>query len=131
MHGLGKKNLKQQEVDNMSIVENSKQYEFLMKIKDVGMQIVFHTITPEMIIENFAEYEIYIQDHNISYKYINTLQKITEQVDASKRSIFRRYTPDELLMDLGQFTPYIIYDDEEEDKEQTILYNNDESWLYK
>ena len=32
----------------MDLVENSKQFEFLMNIKDVGMQIIFRKANPDM-----------------------------------------------------------------------------------
>lgn len=108
----------------MNIVENSKQYEFLMKIRDIGMAIVFRKADSSMVLENFACFDDYFKDEQKLYEYINSLQLIAAKIQENS------CTPDDLLFELGQYTPYIIYDDEEEDGEQTTLYGEDDAWLY-
>lgn len=108
----------------MNIAENSKQYEFLMKIRDVGMAIVFRKADVEMVLDNFAPFDEYFEDKDKIYEYIKSLQKICSKIS------YNRCTPDDLLFELGQYTPYIIYDDEEIDEDQTNLFD-DNSWLYK
>lgn len=108
----------------MNIAENSKQYEFLMRIRDVGMAIVFRKANSSMILENFAYFDEFFEDESKLYEYINSLQLISTKLSEND------CTPDDLLFELGQYTPYIIYDDEEEDEDQTILYDEDDSWLY-
>ena len=108
----------------MNIIENSKQYEFLMKIRDVGMAIVFRKADVEMILDNFAPFDEYFENKDKIYEYIKSLQKICFKITDNS------CTPDDLLLELGQYTPYIIYNDEEEDSEQTVLYDDDDSWLY-
>lgn len=107
----------------MNIAENSKQYEFLMKIREVGMAIVFRKADVEMILDNFAPFDEYFEDKDTVYEYIKSLQKICFKITGDN------CTPDDLLFELGQYTPYIIYDDEEIDKDQTSLFDDD-SWLY-
>lgn len=107
----------------MNVAENSKQYEFLMKIRDVGMAIVFRRANSSMILENFAQFDEYFEDKTKLYEYIESLQDISIKIAEDK------CTPDDLLFELGQYTPYIIYDDEQEDEEQTSLFDDD-SWLY-
>lgn len=107
----------------MNIAENSKQYEFLMKIRDVGMAIVFRKADVEMILDNFAPFDEYFEDKDKIYEYIKSLQKICSKI------AYDNCTPDDLLFELGQYTPYIIYDDEEIDEDQTSLFDDD-SWLY-
>lgn len=107
----------------MNIVENSKQLEFLMKIRDVGMQIVFRKATSSMIIENFAGFDEYFEQDSTKFKYIKSLQKICHNIAQN------RCSPDDLLYELGQYAPLIVYDDEE-DEEQTLLFDEDDSWLY-
>lgn len=123
MRGLGKKNLKTEEVDKMNIAENSKQYEFLMKIRDVGMAIIFRKANSLMVLESFAGFDEYFENQEKLHEYIQSLQKISVEIDENNCS------PDDLLLELGQYTPYIIYDDEE-DEEQTVLYDESDSWLY-
>ena len=108
----------------MDLVENSKQFEFLMKIKDVGMQIIFRKANADMILEQFAEFYDFFEDDSTKNAYINSLQKVHQGIDKGICS------PDDLLMELGQYTPLIIFDDEE-DKEQMTLFDDDDSWLYK
>lgn len=109
----------------MNIAENSKQYDFLMKIRDVGMAIVFRRADVEMILDNFASFDEYFEDEKKLYEYIKSLQKICFKITDNI------CTPDDLLFELGQYTPYIIYDDDEEaDNDQTSLFDDD-SWLYK
>lgn len=108
----------------MNIAENSKQYDFLMKIRDVGMAIVFRRADVEMILDNFASFDEYFEDERKLYEYIKSLQKICSKIS------YNICTPDDLLFELGQYTPYIIYDDAEIDKDQTSLFDDD-SWLYK
>lgn len=115
---------KLEEVDKMDLVENSKQFEFLMNIKDVGMQIIFRKANPDMILEKFAEFNEFFEDNSTKTAYINSLQKIYQGIDKGTCS------PDDLLMELGQYTPLIIFDDEE-DEEQMTLFDDDDSWLYK
>lgn len=107
----------------MNIAENSKQYEFLMKIRDVGMAIVFRKADVEMILDSFAPFDEYFEDKDKIYEYIKSLQKICSKI------AYNSCTPDDLLFELGQYTPYIIYDDEEIDEDQTSLFDDD-SWLY-
>ena len=113
-----------EEVDKMDLVENSKQFEFLMNIKDAGMKIVFRKANADMIVEQFAEFCDFFEDNSTKNAYINSLQKIHVEVDKGVCS------PDDLLMELGQYTPLIIFDDEE-DEEQMTLFDDDDSWLYK
>ena len=108
----------------MNIAENSKQLEYLMTIRDIGMQIIFRKANSKMVIENFACFDRYIEDDKRKYDYIKSLQKVCIGIDEN------RCSPDDLLFELGQYVPDIIYDDEEEDAEQTALYNDDDSWLY-
>lgn len=107
----------------MNIAENSKQYEFLIKIRDVGMAIVFRKADAEMILDSFSPFVEYFEDKDKVYKYIESLQKICFKINDNS------CTPDNLLFELGQYTPYIIYDDEEIDEDQTSLFDDD-SWLY-
>lgn len=108
----------------MNIVENSKQYEYLMNIRDIGMAIVFRKADSSMVFEKFACFVDYFEDEQKSYEYIDSLQLIVTKIQENS------CTPDDLLFELGQYTPYIIYDDDEEDKEQTTLYGEDDAWLY-
>lgn len=107
----------------MNIAKNSKQYEFLMKIRDVGMAIVFRKADVEMILDNFTPFDEYFEDKDKIFEYIESLQKICFKITNNI------CTPDDLLFELGQYTPYIIYDDEEIDEDQTSLFDDD-SWLY-
>ena len=88
------------------IIENSKQAEYLNDIRDVGMNIIYGTVNGEEAYEIFEKYAEYIYN---SEKYLNTLTSIKNLIDA------RDCTPDKLLMELGQYTLDIEYDDEEED----------------
>ena len=107
----------------MEIVENSKQFDFLMAIKNVGMQIIFRRASGKMILNVFSHFDEYIEDKDMRVQYIKSLELVHDRIEMG------RFTPDDLLFELGQYTPYIIYDDEEEDVEQTSLYEDD-SWLY-
>lgn len=108
----------------MNIAENSKQLEYLMKIRDVGMQIVFRRADCLMVLNEFISFTDYIDDEIKRMDYIKSLEKVYQKI--SEKTL----TPDELLFELGQYTPFIIYEDEEEDEEQTSLYADD-SWLYR
>lgn len=109
----------------MDLVENSKQFEFLMNIKDVGMQIIFRKADGKMLLEKFAEFYDFFEEDSTKNKYIVSLQKIYTQINKGLCS------PDDLLMELGQYTPLIVFDDEAEDEEQMVLFDDDDSWLYK
>lgn len=106
----------------MNIVENSKQFDFLMAIKGLGMAIVFRKANPKMVLDLFVGFDDYIEDEDKLFEYIDSLQKISEKIAKEKCS------PDDVLMELGQYTPYIIYNDFEDDVDQTSL---DDSWLYE
>lgn len=108
----------------MNLVENSKQFEYLMAIKNVGMQIVFRKANGLIVLDEFARFGEYIEDNQERLEFIKSLEHIYDGVNAGV------VTPDDLLFELGQYTPYIVYDDEQEDKEQTSLYDEDD-WLYK
>ena len=88
------------------IVENTKQAEYLNDIRDVGMNIIYGTVNGAEAYEIFEKYAEYIYN---SEKYLNTLTSIKNLIDA------RDCTPDKLLMELGQYTLDIEYEDEEED----------------
>ena len=106
----------------MDIVTNSKQLEFLMAIRNVGMQIVFRKANGKMVLNEFVRFDDYIEDKEKRLQYIQSLELVHDRVEVG------RFTPDDLLLELGQYTPYIVYDDEK-DVEQTSLYEDD-SWLY-
>lgn len=107
----------------MEIVENSKQYEYLMAIWKVGLQIVFRKAKPKMIIEEFGSFDKYIEDEDKKYAFIASLEKICYYINNDECG------PDLLLYELGQYVPYIIYQDEE-DETQMKFYPEDDSWLY-
>lgn len=107
----------------MEIVENSKQMEFLMKIRDVGMMMVFRKANSGVVMMSFAPFVDYIKDEDILYKFAHSVAKLDNDIEVGIA------TPDSLLLELGQYTPYIIYDDEEEE-ENSRLYDVDDSWLY-
>ena len=86
------------------IVENIKQGEYLNDIRDVGMNIIYGTVNGEEAYEIFEKYAEYIYN---SERYLNTLASIKNLIDA------RDCTPDKLLMELGQYTLDIEYDEEE------------------
>ena len=86
------------------IVENIKQGEYLNDIRDVGMNIIYGTVNGEEAYEIFEKYAEYIYN---SERYLNTLTSIKNLIDA------RDCTPDKLLMELGQYTLDIEYDEEE------------------
>ena len=88
------------------IVENTKQAEYLNDIRDVGMNIIYGTVNGGEAYEIFEKYAEYIYN---SEKYLNTLTSIKNLIDA------RDCTPDKLLMEMGQYTLDIEYEDEEED----------------
>lgn len=106
----------------MDVLTNSKQFEFLMAIRNVGMQIVFKRADGKMVLNEFAYFDEYIEDNDMKIKYIKSLELVHDKINIGVLS------PDELLLELGQYTPYIVYDDEK-DIEQTSLYEDD-SWLY-
>lgn len=108
----------------MNIAENSRQYDFLMTIRDFGMAIIFKKANSSMVLESFAPFTDYFENESKLYEYINSLQLIATKINDNS------CTPDDLLLELGQYTPYIIYDDEAEDEEQTLLYNESDAWLY-
>ena len=56
----------------MNIVENSKQFEFLMAIKDVGMQIIFRKADASMILNEFIRFDDYIEDKEKRLQYIQS-----------------------------------------------------------
>lgn len=88
------------------IVENIKQAEYLNDIRDVGMNIIYGTVNGGEAYEIFEKYAEYIYN---SERYLNTLTSIKNLIDA------RDCTPDKLLMELGQYTLDIEYDEEEEE----------------
>lgn len=105
------------------LVNNSKQLEFLMKIRDLGLRIVFRQNIPTMhVLEIFEEYASYFESEDTVLKYFDSLQKITKEI------LYHNCSPDDLLLELGQYTPLIIYDDT--DESQTLLYDDDDDWLY-
>lgn len=108
----------------MNLVENSKQFEYLMAIKNIGMQIVFRKANGLIVLDEFARFGEYIENKQKRLEFIKSLEHIYDGVNTGV------VTPDDLLFELGQYTPYIVYDDEQEDKEQTSLYDEDD-WLYK
>lgn len=107
------------------LIENSKQLEYLMKIRDVGLRIVFKKdISVMFILETFEEYAAYFDSEDTVLQYFNSLQEITKKI------LYKDCSPDDLLLELGQYTPLIVYDDEDKDEEQTVLYDDDDDWLY-
>lgn len=107
----------------MDIVENSKQFEFLMTIKNVGMQIIYRKANGFTILNEFSRFDGYIEDDDKRLAFIKSLEELYDAVNANL------CTPDKLLFELGQYTPYIIYDDAD-DPEQTELFDDDDNWLY-
>lgn len=107
----------------MNIVENSKQFEFLMTIKNVGMQIIYRKANGFTILNEFSRFDGYIEDDDKRLAFIKSLEELYDAVNANL------CTPDKLLFELGQYTPYIIYDDAD-DPEQTELFDDDDNWLY-
>ena len=107
----------------MDIVENSKQFEFLMAIRDVGMKIVFRRAKKDIVMDTFVQFEQYIHDRDILYKYVQSIAKLDDQIGKQVCS------PDDLLIELGQYTPYIIYEDD--DRAEDPLYDDDDGWLYE
>lgn len=95
------------------IVENIKQGEYLNDIRDVGMNIIYGTVNGEEAYEIFEKYAEYIYN---SERYLNTLASIKNLIDA------RDCTPDKLLMELGQYTLDIEYDEEEEENSYDTFY---------
>lgn len=95
------------------IVENIKQGEYLNDIRDVGMNIIYGTVNGEEAYGIFEKYAEYIYN---SERYLNTLTSIKNLIDA------RDCTPDKLLMELGQYTLDIEYDDEEEENSYDTFY---------
>lgn len=104
-------------------IENSKQIEFLMAIRDVGMKIIFKRAKKDIVMDTFARFEQYIQDRDILYKFVQSIAKLDEQIDK------QTCTPDNLLIELGQYTPYIVYEDDE--RVEDPLYDDDDGWLYE
>ena len=95
------------------IVENIKQGEYLNDIRDVGMNIIYGTVNGEEAYEIFEKYAEYICN---SERYLNTLASIKNLIDV------RDCTPDKLLMEMGQYTLDIEYDDEEEENSYDTFY---------
>lgn len=98
----------------MNIVENSKQFDFLMSIKNVGMQIIFKKCNEMLIFQEFYKFNEYIIDDFAKIHFFKSLEKILTEFNQET------LTPDNLLLELGQYTPYIIFDDDI-DEEQSSL----------
>lgn len=108
----------------LNIAENSKQVEYLMAIRDVGMQIVFRRAKGTMVLNEFVRFDDYFEDQDKKMEFIKSLELVHDKINAGI------LTPDDLLFELGQYTPYIIYNDKEEDLNQTALFDDDDNWLY-
>lgn len=107
----------------MNITENSKQLEYLMTIRNIGMQIIFKKAKQGIVIENLLPFEEYIEDKEILYDFVHSIAVLDEQISN------HTCTPDDLLLEMGQYTPHIKYDDSDIVNEGP-LYNDDEGWLY-
>lgn len=106
----------------MDTITNSKQMEFLMRIKDVGMKMIFRKDYSGIVVSSFSEFEQYITDDEVRYNFVHSMMKMDEQIKNEQ------CTPDDLLMEMGQYTLNIIYEDEE--CVESPLYNDDEGWFY-
>lgn len=118
----------------MNIIKNSKQMDFLMSIKNIGMMMIFRKkIAYIDIMDAFAPFVEYIEDEDIALKYADSVLKIVSKIDLySPDTLLTELSPDDLLIELGQYTPYIIYNDEDNNKTvENPLYDDDEGWFWK
>lgn len=106
----------------MDTITNSKQMEFLMRIKDVGMKMIFRKVYSGIVVSSFSEFEQYITDDKVRYNFVHSMMKMDEQIKNEQ------CTPDDLLMEMGQYTLNIIYEDAPQ--VENPLYNDDEGWFY-
>ena len=85
-------------------LNNSKQYEMLSRIRNVGMSIIFGKLEVDEIADNFLEYEDFINDDDYS------LVVFELNFDGNNGAL---NNPDTLLFKLGKFIPKIEYVDED------------------
>ena len=105
-------------LNNIGKVQNSKQSEYLSKIRDIGMGIIFGQTTPEIYIETFESYIDYMEKPS---QYLQTLKMV------SKKIANNDCTPDDLLLAMAKHTLEIEYEDEVyEYDEYEDDYENDE-----
>ena len=88
--------------------ENTKQNEFLMAIRDIGMGIIFCEATSEDLERTFVPYGDYFENSETLNKYLYDIFELAKAMDKGN------CTPDDLLLTLGKYTKEIIYEDEEE-----------------
>ena len=84
--------------------ENSKQNEFLMDIRKVGMSIVFGECDPDIFSAVFEEYLDYVSKPS---EYLQAIKEIYNKIAMGK------CTPDDLLLRMGAFTKTIEYEEPE------------------
>ena len=101
---------------NIGKVQNSKQAEYLSKIRDVGMGMIFGQTTPETYLNTFKPYIDYMDKPS---QYLETLEIFSQ--DLAKGLC----TPDDLLIAMGQYTLQIQYEDEVYEYDEEEEYDDD------
>lgn len=95
----------------MQIVENEKQQEYLVDIRNVGLKIVMRECEKNEIKNTFFKYGGYMEDGDLE-EYIKEVLKLN-----SKNNQGILINPDDLLLNLLRFIRNIQYEDyDEEDK---------------
>ena len=104
-------------LSNIGKTQNSKQMEYLSKIRDVGMGIIFGQITTEVYIETFEPYIDYMEQPS---QYLKTLKVVAHNIANNE------CTPDDLLLAMGKHTLEIEYEDEIPEYEEYKIIDEDE-----
>lgn len=110
---------------NLGRTENSKQVEYLMDIRNVGMSIVFGECDADAFSMTFEKYLDYVSKPT---EYLATIKEVYNMI------IREECSPDDLLLKMGKHTKKIEYeepeinldclcyeDDEEDEDEDDIL----------
>lgn len=105
-------------LNNIGKVQNSKQAEYLGKIRDVGMGIIFGQTTPEIYIETFEPYIDYMDKPS---QYLQTLKMVTQKIANNE------CTPDDLLLAMAKHTLEIQYEDEVYEYEEDEYEDDEEN----
>lgn len=89
---------------NLGRTENSKQNEYLMDIRNVGMSIVFGECDADNFSMVFEKYLDYVEKPS---EYLQTIKEVYNMI------IRNECTPDDLLLKMGQYTKTIEYEEPE------------------
>lgn len=101
---------------NLGKTENSKQVEYLMDIRNVGMSIVFGECDADAFSMTFEKYLDYVSKPT---EYLATIKEVYNMI------IREECSPDNLLLKMGKHTKEIEYEEPEIDLD-CLCYEDDE-----